>query len=123
MKKAIKAALISAFVCPGGGHFYLKQYTTGTLISVAMLSGLLYLLNQAVERANQISDRILSGELPLDLSVIYPLITQEPPPSQASMINIATMVFVIAWIVGVIDSYRVGHGMDKAERSQSMDSL
>jgi len=113
MNKAIKAALISAFVCPGGGHFYLKQYTTGTLISVAMLGGLLYLLNQAVERAHQISDRILSGELPLDLNVIYPLITQAPAPSQASMINIATCVFFIAWFIGVVDSYRVGRGMDK----------
>jgi len=123
MKKAIKAALISAFVCPGGGHFYLKQYTSGTLISVAMLSGLLYLLNQAVERAQQISDRILSGELPLDLSVIYPLITQDPHPAQASMINIATMVFIIAWFVGVIDSYRLGHRMDKTELLKPTDSL
>jgi len=121
MNKAIKAALISAFVCPGGGHFYLKKYATGTLISVAMLSGLLYLLNQAVERAHQISDRILSGELPLDINVIYPLITQAPPNSQASMINIATSVFIFAWLVGVIDSYRLGHRMDKAELTTSTD--
>lgn len=121
MNKAVKAALISAFVCPGGGHFYLKRYTTGTLISVAMLGGLLYLLDQAVERAHQISDRILSGELAPDLSVIYGLITQAPDPSQANMINIATSVFFIAWFVGVVDSYRVGHGIEK-KQSEIHDS-
>ncbi|WP_299790527.1 DUF6677 family protein [uncultured Shewanella sp.] len=115
MNKAVKAALISAFVCPGGGHFYLKQYTRGTLLSVTMLGGLLYLLDRAVERAHQITDRILSGELAPDLNVIYGLITQAPDPAQASMINLATSVFFIAWFVGVIDSYRLGHGIEKKQ--------
>lgn len=115
MNKATKAALISAFVCPGGGHFYLKRYNTGTLLSTVTLGALVYLLIQAVTRAQDISDKIVSGQIALDLSVIYPLITQQPAAEQALYNNIATFALLISWLVGVIDAYRLGAIADKAE--------
>ncbi|BAJ00329.1 conserved hypothetical protein [Shewanella violacea DSS12] len=114
MSKAITAALISALVCPGTGHFYLKKYKIGTLISAVSLSGLVYLLYQAVERARDISDQILSGAIPLDFNLIYPMITEQPSGSAALYISIATWVFIISWLVGVIDAYRQGRALDKS---------
>lgn len=114
MNQATKAALISAFICPGGGHFYLKRYNTGTLLSVVTLGALIYLLNQAIARAQDISQQIISGQLPLDLSVIYPLITQPPAADQALYSNIALVAFAASWFVGVIDAYRLGAIADKA---------
>ncbi|AQS40345.1 hypothetical protein Sps_05276 [Shewanella psychrophila] len=113
MKKAITAALISAFVCPGTGHFYLKKYNIGTLISAVSLSGLAYLLYQAVERAQEISDQILSGAVPLDFNLIYQMVTEQPSGAKALYVSIATWVFIIGWLVGVIDAYRLGHALDK----------
>ncbi|NRD75830.1 hypothetical protein HQQ94_21945 [Shewanella sp. VB17] len=115
MKKATKAVLISAFVCPGGGHFYLKCYKTGTLLSIATLGTIVYLLNQAVSRAREISEQIVSGQIPLDINIIYPLITQQPVAEQALWNNIAGFVLGISWVVGVIGAYRQGTVVDKTE--------
>ncbi|QYJ86567.1 hypothetical protein K0I73_02080 [Shewanella mesophila] len=117
MNNAVIAALMSAFICPGSGHFYLKRYNMGTLISCISLSGLVYLLYQAVERAQAISDRILSGEIPLDFNIIYQHITQAPPGDNGLWINVATFAFIAAWVVGVIDAYRLGKQLDKQQAS------
>ncbi|QFU24586.1 hypothetical protein FM038_022235 [Shewanella eurypsychrophilus] len=113
MKKAITASLLSAFVCPGAGHFYLKKYNIGTLISAVSLTGLVYLLYQAVERAREISDQILSGAVPLDIEIITRLVTQ--PPANAQYVTLATWVFILGWAVGIFDAYRQGHALDKKE--------
>ena len=118
MNKAMIASLMSAFICPGSGHFYLKRYNTGTLISFISLSGLVYLLYKAVERAQAISDRILSGEIPLDFNIIYQHISQAPPGGDSLWINLATFAFITAWLVGVIDAYRLGKQLDKQQASE-----
>ena len=38
MKKSMKAALLSAFVFPGAGHFFLKKHITGTVLAVFIIS-------------------------------------------------------------------------------------
>ncbi len=113
MNKAVTASLLSAFVCPGAGHFYLKKYNLGTLISACSLTGLVYLLYQAVERAREISEQILSGAVPLDIGVITKLITEQP--ANAQYVTLATWVFILGWIVGVFDAYRQGKLLDKSE--------
>ncbi|WP_076411993.1 DUF6677 family protein [Shewanella sp. UCD-KL12] len=114
MNKAITASLLSAFVCPGAGHFYLKKYNTATLISACSLTGLVYLLYQAVERAKEISEQILSGAVPLDISVITKLITEQPANGQ--YVTLATWVFILGWAIGVFDAYRQGNAIDKREQ-------
>jgi hypothetical protein len=117
MNKAMIAALMSAFICPGSGHFYLKRYNMGTLISFISLSGLVYLLYKAVERAQAISDRILSGEMPLDFNIIYQHISQAPAGNDSLWLNLATFAFVTAWFVGIIDAYRLGKRLEKHDPS------
>lgn len=114
MNKAITAALISALVCPGTGHFYLKKYNIGTLISAVSLSGLAYLLYQAVERAREISDQILSGAIPMDFNLIYQMVTEQPSGEASLYVSIATGIFIIGWLVGIIDAYRLGLALDKS---------
>ncbi|MCG9747916.1 hypothetical protein [Shewanella sp. Isolate8] len=108
MNKAIIATLLSAFVCPGSGHFYLKRYNAGTLISCLSLSGLAYLLYQAVNRATSVSDKILSGEFPLDYGAIYAAISQAPQGNEALWIEVATWAFILGWLIGILDAYRQG---------------
>ncbi|MEI6858693.1 MAG: hypothetical protein V5788_02695 [Shewanella sp.] len=114
MNKAITAALISALVCPGTGHFYLKKYNIGTLISAVSLSGLAYLLYQAVERAREISDQILSGAIPMDFNLIYQMVTEQPSGEASLYVSIATGIFIIGWLIGIIDAYRLGLALDKS---------
>ncbi|MGS0680341.1 DUF6677 family protein [Shewanella sp. 125m-7] len=115
MKTSIKAALLSAFVCPGSGHFYLKKQAMGKVLLVTTMASLCFLLWHAYQRAQIISQQILHGEIPLELNAIYSAVTQAPVGSEALYINIATAGFILAWGVGIIDSYRIGKKLDDAE--------
>ncbi|ABZ78325.1 conserved hypothetical protein [Shewanella halifaxensis HAW-EB4] len=118
MKTSVKAALLSAFVCPGSGHFYLKKNTTGKLLLITTVMTLCFLLWHAYQRAQVISQQILNGEIPLQLDAIYSAVTQAPVGNEALYINIATMGFIAAWVIGIIDSYRLGKQADDAELKQ-----
>ena len=109
MKIAIKAALISAFIFPGAGHFYLKKATIGKVILVSSVLSLSYLGWHAYQKAQLISAKIISGEIPLQLDAIYSAVTQAPVGTEAVLINIATLVFALSWLIGVLDAYRLGN--------------
>ena len=112
MKKSTKASLLSAFVFPGTGHIYLKKYIPGVSLIVVALSGVSYLISKSVEIALQITDKIQSGDVPLDAVAITDLVSQQPTGTETLLLDIATYVFIICWLIGVIDSYRVGRGFD-----------
>ncbi|WOT04741.1 DUF6677 family protein [Shewanella youngdeokensis] len=112
MKIAIKAALLSAIVCPGAGHFYLKRQAVGKLIFVTAIAALTYLTWHAYFRAQLISEQILNGEIPLQLNAILSAITQAPVGDVATGINVASAAFILAWGIGVADAYRIGRQQD-----------
>ena len=113
MSKSIKAALLSALVFPGAGHFFLKKYISGLVIVSASLGSLYYLITKTIERALLISEKIQSGEMPLDVVAITELVSKQLPGSEAQAQSIATTVLLISWLVGIIDSYRVGRVKNK----------
>ena len=108
MSKTIKAALLSAFVFPGTGHFFLKKHLIGTLLAGAAFGSLYFVLSRMVEKALQINEKIQSGEVQLDIAVITELISKQPTGTDARLLNVAWTVLIIFWLIGVIDSYRVG---------------
>jgi len=113
MKTSIKAALISAFVFPGAGHFFLKKYTVGTLLA-GISSAILYVvISKTVERALQIADKIQSGEVQPQLAAIAEFIASQPVGAEDQLLSVATYVLLGAWLCGIIDSYRVGRAQGK----------
>ncbi len=108
MSKAMNAALLSAFVFPGTGHFFLKKHLIGTLLAGATFGSLYFVLSRMVERALQIGEKIQSGEVQIDVVVITELISKQPAGTDAQLLNVAWAVLIIAWLIGIIDSYRVG---------------
>lgn len=100
--------MLLALVFPGVGHFYLKKYVPGFVLAGTAFTALYYLTAKAVARAMQIVDKILSGEIPPDIAVIRELVSKQPTGTEAHLINIATAIFVISWIVGMVDGYRIG---------------
>jgi hypothetical protein len=113
MSKAVKAALLSGLVFPGIGHFYLKRHVPGAVLAVAATGSLYVLVSRALERAQVIADKIASGEVPLDVEAITNLVTAPSTGAAAQVINIATAVLLISWLVGIVDSFRVGYLQDK----------
>lgn len=104
----MKAALISAFVFPGAGHLYLKKYVPGAVLAGASLAALGYLIAVAVERALQLAAKIQNGEVPLDIAAITAWVTTQSAGAESPLLNVATLVIVICWIIGIIDSCRIG---------------
>jgi hypothetical protein len=113
MRQSLKAALFSAFVLPGSGHFLLKKHVQGALLSGVTFLCIWALLSTALEKAQEISLKIQSGEIPLDISRITDEVTKQTTGGGTQLADIATYLLVICWIVGIVDSFRVGRLLDK----------
>ncbi len=108
MSKAMKAALISALVLPGAGHFFLKRYFTGAVLALATLGSLSLLVVKMVERALLVVDKIQSGQVAFDVTAITRLVSQPPSGPDAYLLRYSTAVIILSWLIGIVDSYRVG---------------
>jgi len=113
MSKAIKAALLSALVFPGAGHLLLKKYLHATVLSGASFSVLYLMISRLTEIALQISDKIISGEIGLDVVVITELIAKQSAGPETRLLNIAGVILIIIWLISIVDSYRIGRLQDK----------
>ena len=117
MSNALKAVLFSAFVFPGSGHLYLRKPVQASLLVVVSIACLTILLSIAVEKAQQISDKILSGEIPLDVTRITEEITSHAGSGGTPWTDISTYLLLVCWLVGIVDSFRVGRLKDKVDDS------
>lgn len=107
MNKPTKAALLSALVFPGFGHYYLKKYIPAAMLAGAAFGGLYFLIAKTAEMALQISEKIQSGEVPLDVATISELVSRQTTGTEAQLPNIAAAVLLVSWVIGIVDSYRV----------------
>ncbi|NNK94696.1 MAG: hypothetical protein HKP41_10130 [Desulfobacterales bacterium] len=112
MSKAIKAALLSALVFPGTGHFFLKKHIIGTLLAGAASASLYLVLSRMLERALQIGEKIQRGEVQLDVAAIIELVFNQPTGTDVQLLNVAWAVLIISWLISIVDSYRVGRILD-----------
>lgn len=113
MKRSTKAALLSGLVFPGLGHMVLKQYLRGSILMLSALIALSVIVAKAVNKALAIVDKINSGEVPLEAGAITEQVSKSTGGMEGSILNIATLVVVACWLIGIIDSYRVGINQEK----------
>jgi hypothetical protein len=114
MNKPIKAALLSALVFPGVGHFYLKKHMAGTILAGASIVVLCFVTFKIVARALQITEIITRGDVDLDITSITELMSKQPTGTGAQFFSFASAVLIILWLIGIVDSYRVGRAQGKA---------
>lgn len=108
MQKPIKAALFSALIFPGCGHFLLRCYRTGLVLLAITLAALGFILNYAITQAQIIADQILANELPLDPVLIAERVSAATSAGNSPANHIAMNVLIVCWIIGIVDSYRLG---------------
>ena len=113
MKKSTKAALLSALVFPGMGHFHLKKYIPGVVLAGSVFAGLYFLITKTLERTLHIADKIQGGEVQPDIAAISALLLEQPTGAEAQLLNAATAVLIISWLISIVDSYRIGRAQDK----------
>ena len=108
MKKQVKSVLLSALVYPGTGHFFLKKYVLSVIFSCAFSVPLYYIFREIIAKAEHVVEKIRTGEIPLDIAAISESITNSTVGSDPQELNIKMYVLVIIWVLGIIDSYRLG---------------
>jgi hypothetical protein len=119
MKQSTKAALFSALIFPGSGHLLLKRYPVGILLVCTVLGCLGVLINRAIVIAQMITDKMLSGEIPLDAEGINAAINAQSAASESLAVTIATWLLVAAWVLGSIDAWRLGRRADEAREDDA----
>jgi len=72
------------------------------------LIALSVIVTKAIKQALTIVDRINSGEIPVEAGAITELVSKSTSAADGSVLNIATLVVVACWLIGIIDSYRLG---------------
>jgi len=116
MKKSIKAALFSALLFPGTGHFSLKLYMRGMIFFVPALLCLLYLGNNFMQEVNTLSEQISLGNVPLDPDAIANLINNPASREAQFKMQVAIWIMIVCWIGSVVDGFRLGLKADKEEK-------
>ncbi len=122
MSKSLKAALLSALVFPGIGHFLLKKPVQGVLLSGVAIVCLYFLLTTAVEIAQQLSVKVQTGEIPMDVEKISEMVSQQLVGSDDQRINMPSLLLVICWLVGVVDSFRIGRSQGNSDDSSNIQT-
>jgi TM2 domain-containing membrane protein YozV len=109
MKASYKAALLSAFVFPGVGHFILKKFWRGLCIMALVFTGLGYIIwSSMVVALRSLDDAMLkvkagNANMP-ELSDIVGSKTLNTDPYY----NIVSFLIVCFWIFAIIDAYQIG---------------
>jgi len=111
--RSSKAALLSGLVFPGIGHIVLKLYLRGSVLMLFALVALSVIVTRIYQRALTIVDRINSGDIPVDTGAIAEIVSNSASGADSFIENIAVIVLVACWLIGIIDSYRLGVAQEK----------
>lgn len=86
----------------------LKHYLRGSILILSALVASSVFVTIAIKRALTIVDRINSGEIPIDTGAISKLVSDSASGADGLTANIFVIVFGVCWLIGVLDSYRLG---------------
>ena len=114
VKKSTKAALLSGLIFPGVGHLYLNRYLSGILLLVGATAAVYFFMSSAVHAALEVAENIQNGGVSLDTESIKLAISSQSGSAERGM-NAATIVLIVLWLIGIVDSYRVGRKRETAE--------
>lgn len=118
MKKSMKAALLSALVFPGVGHFFLKRPVGGLILTGGTCAAFYILMSRLVERALAVTEKIQNGEVvQLDFASLLQLMVSQAPGTEAQVLNLASVVAVLLWLVAIVDAYLIGREQDDVKGS------
>lgn len=107
MKPTTKAALTSALIFPGAGHFLLGRAARGCLFLLPTALAALYLVNQIIERAQAIAYDILSGKLAPDPGLILERVAAASSGDGPVMRGAVALV-LLCWAGSIIDTFVIG---------------
>ena len=107
MDRALKAALISGLVFPGGGQIFLQRYRRGIILIVPVVVGLVIIMTLAVSTAITLVNQLnLEAGMP-DMKTILSM-AHESTPSNSPYYRWCLFVIAGCWLYSIIDAYNLG---------------
>ena len=79
---------------------------------VLALAGLTIIVAKATQKAVAIVEKIQYGEAPRDVHALSELLAKSASGSEGLILDIATYVIVLCWLIAIFDSYRIGKNQD-----------
>ena len=86
----------------------LKQYLRGSILMLSALIALSVIVTKAIKQALTIVDKINNGDIPVEAGAITELVSKSTSGAEDSIMNIAVLVVGACWLIGIVDSYRLG---------------
>jgi len=118
MKKSSKAALWSALVFPGLGHFLVRRYATGLVLLCLSGWSLYSITTTVVDSAVALTGDIQGGSMAIETGAIGEVVLQRAQQAEQSA-HIPMMVLTLCWVIGIADAYRVGRSQERAEEASA----
>ena len=106
MNRAPAAALLSALVFPGVGHFYLRRPRRAWLFLVPALIAAVIWFGDVATQVSTILDQVTSGALAPDPVAIAAKLEQQGGGS--TLVPRAEIVFGVCWVGAIIDAFVIG---------------
>jgi TM2 domain-containing membrane protein YozV len=120
MKISYKAALLSAFVFPGVGQFYLKRHWRGLFIMLFVFTGLGYMIWSATVAAlSVIDDTIVKLQVGTTNLQELSNIVRSKMSTTDPYLDVVFYLIVCFWIFAVIDAYIIGKEKEPRDKETS----
>lgn len=126
--RAVKAALLSAFVFPGIGLWWLKRYWRGCIFVIPTGLIVIYLCRLFTQILAPIQQKLqrqveMGAIDPFDLAGLYVRLYKELflalEPHQTQL-ELAKYTLIICWLCSILSSYFVGKKLDQSEAARSI---
>jgi hypothetical protein len=109
MHRGMVAALLSAFVWPGAGQLYNREFKKGAfLIGLTLAVAVAVMIATAVEVTRQLPVDI--GDLDADLVRTLPA---QILAARSGTLLVSSLLLLLAWGYGIVDAYLGGRGRRK----------
>ena len=91
----------------------MKKYLRGSILMLSALVAFSVIVTRVFQRALAIVDRINSGDIPIETGAIAKLVSNSTTGVDSFIENTAVIVLAACWLIGIIDSYRLGVAQEK----------
>ncbi len=99
----------------------LKKHVQAVVLASITILCVWALASTALEMAQEISLKIQSGEIPLDVARITDEVSKQTSTGDTRLADYATYILLICWLVGIVDSYRVGRLQDRIDSTRDKE--
>ena len=108
MNKSVKAALLSGLVFPGVGQLSIGYKKRGWFIIFVIYVFLYLIMTKIMQQAASIVEKMQTSGVALDIESISNKTSELVGFSDNSYLNTLLVLFVLGWLISVIDAYFPG---------------